>query len=153
MVHGHGIQTMNELTSLPWRSAGFESFVMVSTEDYPEAPLREYRRTKVLKLVARHSPDHRVRVNPLPRPLVHERSRRFLQEIPLALKPFPAPGRPAWVGTYSPLIIFSKSIAPPSPCQLCRQMVDIRSPDSRRTAGHAGSLDGTAGHETVRRVD
>jgi hypothetical protein len=72
MVHGHGIQTVTELTSLPWRSAGLESFVMVSTEDYPEAPLREYRRTKVLKLVARHSPDHRVRANPLPRPLVLE---------------------------------------------------------------------------------
>jgi hypothetical protein len=37
MLHGHGIQTMTERTSLPWRSAGYESFVMVSTEDYPEA--------------------------------------------------------------------------------------------------------------------
>ena len=37
MLHGHGIQTMTERTSLPWRSAGYESFVMVSAEDYPEA--------------------------------------------------------------------------------------------------------------------
>jgi hypothetical protein len=37
MLHSHGIQTMTERTSLPWRSAGYESFVMVSTEDYPEA--------------------------------------------------------------------------------------------------------------------
>ena len=37
MLHGYGIQTMTERTSLPWRSAGYESFVMVSTEDYPEA--------------------------------------------------------------------------------------------------------------------
>jgi hypothetical protein len=37
MLHAHGIQTMTELTSLPWRSAGLESFVMVSTEDYPKA--------------------------------------------------------------------------------------------------------------------
>jgi hypothetical protein len=37
MLHGHGIQTTTELTSLPWRSAGYESFVMVSTKDYPEA--------------------------------------------------------------------------------------------------------------------
>jgi hypothetical protein len=37
MLHGHGIQTMTERTSLPWRSAGYESVVMVSTEDHPEA--------------------------------------------------------------------------------------------------------------------
>jgi hypothetical protein len=37
MLHAHGIQTKSELTSLPWRSAGLESFVMVSTEDYPKA--------------------------------------------------------------------------------------------------------------------
>jgi hypothetical protein len=37
MLHAHGIQTMTELTSLPWRSAGLESFVMVSMEDYPKA--------------------------------------------------------------------------------------------------------------------
>jgi hypothetical protein len=37
MLHGHRIQTVTEHTSLPWRSAGYESFVMVSTEDYPEA--------------------------------------------------------------------------------------------------------------------
>jgi hypothetical protein len=37
MLHAHGIKTKSELTSLPWRSAGLESFVMVSTEDYPEA--------------------------------------------------------------------------------------------------------------------
>ena len=37
MLHAHGIQTSTELTSLPWRSAGFESFVMVSTEDYTKA--------------------------------------------------------------------------------------------------------------------
>jgi hypothetical protein len=37
MLHAHGIQTRTELTSLPWRSAGFESFVMVSTEDYTKA--------------------------------------------------------------------------------------------------------------------
>jgi hypothetical protein len=37
MLHAHGIQTSTELTSLPWRSAGLESFVMVSTEDYPKA--------------------------------------------------------------------------------------------------------------------
>jgi hypothetical protein len=37
MLHGHGIQTMTERTSLPWRSAAYESVVMVSTEDYPEA--------------------------------------------------------------------------------------------------------------------
>jgi hypothetical protein len=36
-LHGYGIQTMTERTSLPWRSAGYESFVMVSTGDYPEA--------------------------------------------------------------------------------------------------------------------
>jgi hypothetical protein len=36
-LHRHGIQTRTERTSLPWRSAGHESFVMVSTEDYPEA--------------------------------------------------------------------------------------------------------------------
>jgi hypothetical protein len=37
ILHGHGIQTMTERTSLSWRSDGYESFVMVSTEDYPEA--------------------------------------------------------------------------------------------------------------------
>jgi hypothetical protein len=37
MLHAHGIQAISELTSLPWRSAGWESFVMVSTEDYTRA--------------------------------------------------------------------------------------------------------------------
>ena len=37
MLHANGIQTTSELTSLPWRSAGLESFVMVSTEDYTKA--------------------------------------------------------------------------------------------------------------------
>jgi hypothetical protein len=37
MLHANGIHTISELTSLPWRSAGFESFVMVSTEDYTKA--------------------------------------------------------------------------------------------------------------------
>lgn len=37
MLHAHGVETRTELTSLPWRSAGFESFVMVSTEDYTKA--------------------------------------------------------------------------------------------------------------------
>jgi hypothetical protein len=37
MLHAHGIQAISELTSLPWRSAGWESFVMVSTEDYEKA--------------------------------------------------------------------------------------------------------------------
>ena len=37
MLHAHGIQTRTELASLPWRSAGLESFVMVSAEDYPKA--------------------------------------------------------------------------------------------------------------------
>jgi hypothetical protein len=37
MLLAHGIKTKSELTSLPWRSAGLESFVMVSTEDYPKA--------------------------------------------------------------------------------------------------------------------
>jgi hypothetical protein len=37
MLHAHGIETSTELTSRPWRSAGFESFVMVSTEDYTKA--------------------------------------------------------------------------------------------------------------------
>ena len=37
MLHAHGIETSTELTSLPWRSAGFECFVMVSTEDYTKA--------------------------------------------------------------------------------------------------------------------
>jgi hypothetical protein len=37
MLHAHGIETKSELTSLPWRSAGLESFVMVFTKDYPKA--------------------------------------------------------------------------------------------------------------------
>jgi hypothetical protein len=37
MLHAHGIQTTTEPTSLQWRSAGWESFVMVSTEDYKKA--------------------------------------------------------------------------------------------------------------------
>jgi hypothetical protein len=37
MLHAHGIQAISELTSLPWRSAGWEWFVMVSTEDYTKA--------------------------------------------------------------------------------------------------------------------
>ncbi len=37
MLHAHGIQAISEPTSLPWRSAGFEDFVMVSTEDYKQA--------------------------------------------------------------------------------------------------------------------
>jgi hypothetical protein len=37
MLHAHGIQAICEPTSLPWRSAGWESFVMVSTEDYKKA--------------------------------------------------------------------------------------------------------------------
>ena len=37
MLHAHGIQTITEPTSLQWRSAGWESFVMVSTEDYKRA--------------------------------------------------------------------------------------------------------------------
>jgi hypothetical protein len=37
MLHANGIQTTSELTSLPWRSAGLGSFVMVSTEDYTKA--------------------------------------------------------------------------------------------------------------------
>src|ERR1700722_16172557 len=37
MLHTHGIQAICEPTSLPWRSAGWESFVMVSTEDYEKA--------------------------------------------------------------------------------------------------------------------
>jgi hypothetical protein len=37
MLHAHGIQAISELTSLPWRSAGWESFVMVSMEDYTKA--------------------------------------------------------------------------------------------------------------------
>jgi hypothetical protein len=37
MLHAHGIQGISEPTSLPWRSAGWESFVMVSTEDYEKA--------------------------------------------------------------------------------------------------------------------
>jgi hypothetical protein len=37
MLHAHGIQTITEQTSLQWRSAGWDSFVMVSTEDYRKA--------------------------------------------------------------------------------------------------------------------
>jgi hypothetical protein len=37
MLHAHGIQAICEPTSSPWRSAGLESFVMVSTEDYIKA--------------------------------------------------------------------------------------------------------------------
>jgi hypothetical protein len=37
MLHAHGIQTITEPTSLQWRSAGWESFVMVSMEDYKKA--------------------------------------------------------------------------------------------------------------------
>jgi hypothetical protein len=37
MLHAHGIQAISELTSPPWRSAGWEAFVMVSTEDYKNA--------------------------------------------------------------------------------------------------------------------
>jgi hypothetical protein len=37
MLHAHGIQAICEPTSLPWRSAGWESFVMVWTEDYLKA--------------------------------------------------------------------------------------------------------------------
>jgi hypothetical protein len=37
MLHAHGIQAICEPTSLPWRSAGWESFVVVSTEDYEKA--------------------------------------------------------------------------------------------------------------------
>ena len=37
MLHAHGIQAISELTSLPWRSAGLESFVMVPTEEYTKA--------------------------------------------------------------------------------------------------------------------
>jgi hypothetical protein len=37
MLHAHGIQATSELTSLPWRSAGLESFVMVPTEEYTKA--------------------------------------------------------------------------------------------------------------------
>jgi hypothetical protein len=44
MLHANGIQTAREITSLAWRSAGFESLLMVSTEDYPKASAlcREY---------------------------------------------------------------------------------------------------------------
>jgi hypothetical protein len=37
VLHANGIHTISELTSLPWRSAGLESFVMVSAEDYTKA--------------------------------------------------------------------------------------------------------------------
>jgi hypothetical protein len=37
MLHANGIHTISELTSRPWRSAGLESLVMVSTEDYTKA--------------------------------------------------------------------------------------------------------------------
>jgi hypothetical protein len=37
MLHAHGIQTITEPTSLQWRLAGWESFVMVSMEDYKKA--------------------------------------------------------------------------------------------------------------------
>jgi hypothetical protein len=37
MLNAQGIQAICEPTSLPWRSAGWESFVMVSTEDYKKA--------------------------------------------------------------------------------------------------------------------
>jgi hypothetical protein len=37
MLHAHGIQAICEPTSLPWRSAGWEAFVMVSTKDYTKA--------------------------------------------------------------------------------------------------------------------
>jgi hypothetical protein len=37
MLHAHGIQAISEPTSLPWRSAGFEALIMVSTDDYKEA--------------------------------------------------------------------------------------------------------------------
>ena len=37
MLHANGIHTISELTSLPWRSAGLESFVMVSMEDHKKA--------------------------------------------------------------------------------------------------------------------
>jgi hypothetical protein len=36
ILHDHGIQTEEGLHR-PWRSAGFESSVMVSPEDYPKA--------------------------------------------------------------------------------------------------------------------
>jgi hypothetical protein len=37
MLNAHGIQAISELTSLPWRSTGLESFVMVPAEDYTKA--------------------------------------------------------------------------------------------------------------------
>jgi hypothetical protein len=37
MLHAHGIQATSELTSPPWRSAGWESFLTVSAEDYEKA--------------------------------------------------------------------------------------------------------------------
>jgi hypothetical protein len=37
MLLAHGIEAISELTSLPWHSAGLESFLMVSTEDYTKA--------------------------------------------------------------------------------------------------------------------
>jgi hypothetical protein len=37
MLHAHGIQAISELTSLPWSSAGWESFLMVPAEDYTKA--------------------------------------------------------------------------------------------------------------------
>jgi hypothetical protein len=37
MLHAHGIHTITEPTSPQWSSAGWESFVMVSTEDYKKA--------------------------------------------------------------------------------------------------------------------
>jgi hypothetical protein len=37
ILHANGIQTVQDVTSPAWRSAGFESLIMVSTEDYPRA--------------------------------------------------------------------------------------------------------------------
>jgi hypothetical protein len=37
MLNAHGIRAISELTSLPWRSARLESFVMVPAEDYTKA--------------------------------------------------------------------------------------------------------------------
>jgi hypothetical protein len=55
MLHANGIHTISELTSLPWRSAGLESFVMVSTEDYTKASALCLNREMAVALTG-HSP-------------------------------------------------------------------------------------------------
>jgi hypothetical protein len=54
MLHAHGIRAICEPTSLPWRSAGWESFVMVSTEDHLKASALCFTRGMAVALPGVH---------------------------------------------------------------------------------------------------